>query len=91
MSCPTCSHTLQRLTGEIGHGFYHCPRCGTVMEQAVDEDGRELYGFPKVYVPKLVTRCREFSPTHSAPLWTRWHLLGINEAIWPEYERRLST
>jgi hypothetical protein len=85
MPCPTCDHTLSRLTGEVGHGFYHCPRCGTVMEQAVDSDANQLPGFPKVYVPWLVLRCRQFEGSlapDSAPGGGRdWCALGIAEAI----------
>jgi DNA-directed RNA polymerase subunit RPC12/RpoP len=89
MPCPICGHTLERLTGETGTGYYHCPRCGTVMVQAVDEDGNQLSGFPKVYVPQLVRRCREFRAALGNPamgaaganLTALWHTDGIEEAI----------
>lgn len=57
--------------------IFLCPRCGTVK---IDDFGR--HG-DKVYVPKLVERCRDFKA-----VWTDdvvgemlWRKLGIAESI----------
>lgn len=68
MARPTCDHTMDSL----GYGWYHCPRCGTA--KFADD----------VYVPKLVTRCREFEKSltgHCAVHMYEWHVLGIDESI----------
>jgi tRNA(Ile2) C34 agmatinyltransferase TiaS len=68
VSCPTCSHTMAGL----GYGNFHCARCGTVLSNGA------------IYVPALVSRCREFSKTitGSCALHAHeWSRLGIHEAI----------
>lgn len=35
MPCPTCFHTIQRMTTKCEHnpGWFWCPRCGTLATQ----------------------------------------------------------
>lgn len=50
MSCPTCDHTMAKLTQHDPICF-HCERCGTVVT---------VIGTTKnVYVPKLISRVRQ--------------------------------
>lgn len=80
--CPTCSHTLGTLCVHEGMQFVNCDRCGTVVVRILEGDYPD-----RVYVPKLVERCREFEktlPLEGMPsTLTRetWHRLGIAEAI----------
>jgi tRNA(Ile2) C34 agmatinyltransferase TiaS len=68
MACPTCSHTMQKVSGE--GSMYWCPRCGTLRYQETMTE-----------TTKLVDRCREFEAT-LGPSWkSLWHRLGIEEAI----------
>lgn len=80
MSCPTCDHTMNFLTRAEDMNFYHCPRCGTAV---VKIDPSSARNYPdRVYVPKLVDRCRRFETTHdSNSVAQKWHRLGIAEAI----------
>ena len=84
MPCPTCDHTLESLgRSDRGDVFFLCPRCGTVKVDALENHG------DKVYVPKLVERCREFERTFppgnppSVSYSREWERLGIAEAINP--------
>ena len=88
MPCPTCSHTIARVTDTIAH----CERCGTL----VVERGRQT-SWQDVYVPKLVKRCRTFADEMLGPpdggsgvLRTVWDYRGIDECIRTEEERRRS-
>lgn len=87
MPCPTCDHTLEALGYCDGGTIYHCPRCGTIQHgnQFVDAP-------PRIYVPKLVERCREFiaevgdDKKHCRGFFPidvkqHWHRLGIAESI----------
>lgn len=49
MPCPTCSHTIQRLTSQCEHkaGWFWCQRCGTLAKQDC---------FFAAHVPALVGR-----------------------------------
>ena len=82
MSCPTCSHTLGRLCIHESMSFYLCDRCGTVVVTILNANpGTDN---PRVYVPKLVERCRAFEdegwPKNGA--CTRaWNRLGLAESI----------
>ncbi len=76
MACPTCGHAMF----PIGECVKICPRCGTSIWPELDPDLP-----PRVYVPKLVERCRHFeqacvgksrSGTDAA-----WKSLGIAESI----------
>jgi uncharacterized Zn finger protein len=80
MSCPTCSHTLGRLCVHEGMAFAHCERCGTVTVTILDANpGSDN---PRVYVPKLVERCREFERIRATlPTVIDWKRLGIAESI----------
>lgn len=75
MSCSTCGNTM----GSLGGSQFHCPRCGTYVNAAI--------GDPKVYVPKLVDRCRAFEadalPKENIGQYYRntWRQLGIAESI----------
>ncbi len=88
MSCPTCDHTMERLTV----GYFLCPRCGTVR---VVGQGTEAGVTLAVVVPQLVDRCRDFEAltitngclSHQAQdervvLWE-----GIAESIHPRGEK----
>jgi len=70
MSCPTCSHTLQC----IGGFTWWCPRCGTIVQRDI---------LKTTYVPKLVSRCREFQAKDllTAHISDHWKILGIRESI----------
>lgn len=57
MPCPTCDHTMASLGYADGGTIWHCERCGTVKHHDQSTDAP-----PKVYVPKLVERCRKFEP-----------------------------
>ncbi len=83
MTCPTCGQELEFVCTEadtVRH--YHCLRCGTMVAH-YEEDGKQ-----NIYVPKLVTRCREFgaqvSPQYREPFWTT---SGVAEAIHTPEER----
>jgi hypothetical protein len=72
--CPSCSHTIDHL----GDGWYHCGRCGTLVRRSCD--------LPRVYIPKLVERCRAFAKERimnitGAGLYESWIRLGIDESI----------
>jgi len=85
MSCPTCDHTLGRLTGAEDMAFFNCERCGTVVVEAHDDKGGLVPGFPRHYVPKLVERCREFAGLTFSDLGAilgHLHRLGILESIY---------
>ncbi len=83
MSCPTCSHTMGLIGYCNGGSAYHCPRCGTVKHTNNFGDGE-----PRVYVPKLVERCREFTQHAVEPeTMTLWLRLGIAESIHTPEER----
>lgn len=90
MSCPTCDHTMEGLgQNDRADNIFLCPRCGTVKIDAFGQHG------DKVYVPKLVERCRKFigviganfvhgSKEASAALpaiETEWYRVGIAESI----------
>lgn len=76
MSCPTCDHTMQKLSAE--EPTYWCPRCGTLKTiQCHLEDG-----FVNLDTPKLVTRTRDLLKTFakgSAAANNAWHL-GVVES-----------
>lgn len=87
MACPTCDHTMHRLSVERPDakevGTFWCPRCGTIKE-----GGNEIYNSSS---PMLVERCRQFK-SGLGPDWQRvwqpadrvgglWHRLGIDESI----------
>ncbi len=86
MSCPTCSHTMELIGYCDGGSAYHCPRCGTVKHTNNFGDGE-----PRVYVPKLVERCRVFSKAlgnaTGKSLAVSWQTLGISESIHTPEER----
>lgn len=72
MACPTCDHTMHRLSG----GEAWCPRCGTLRSRIDDERCHDE-------MTMLVLRCREFSTT-LGPSWKGlWHKMGIEESIHP--------
>lgn len=58
MSCPTCDHTMQKLS-EIDPIRFWCPRCGTLTE--INGWGEATRRQDEA--PKLVARCREFAST----------------------------
>lgn len=76
MTCPTCNHTMERIHEVM---VFQCPRCGTTRVEDSGTDG------PSVYVPKLVSRCREFEKILvNAGMMTNvqpWRTLGIAESI----------
>lgn len=78
MACPTCDHTMQSLGYCDGGTVWHCSRCGTVShhDQFVDAP-------PRVHVPKLVERCRDFESVWDDDAVGRmlWRTLGIEESI----------
>lgn len=82
MSCPTCSHTLARISNS--EPLYLCERCGTVCDGG--PIGGSQWPWRAVYVPHLVARCRDFrarvidSLGHPDVL-DDWEELGIAEAI----------
>jgi len=62
--------------------IFHCPRCGTVKVDAFGQHG------DKVYVPRLIHRCRGFEKDPLMPLLAvsgeigkLWNRLGIAESI----------
>ena len=84
MSCPTCSHTMEAL-GTIGQRVIAvCPRCGTIKDGPWSDNSR------KVYVPKLVERCRAFERQHipvTSGYMTLWKREGSAESINPPGKR----
>lgn len=77
MACPTCNHTMQRISPDV-MGMFWCPRCGTI---------RNHLGHTDFEAPKLVDRCREFGGT-LGPAWiSLWQRIGIEEAIYTPEER----
>jgi predicted nucleic acid-binding Zn-ribbon protein len=92
MACPTCGHTMHIIFSTDSESVHTCPRCGTTKVHRWDGDQPEDEHEPKVYVPKLVERCRELereymmgadTPISSEypPLTKDWTRLGIAEAI----------
>lgn len=89
MSCPTCSHTMQRLCEEP-RPFWWCPRCGTLREASAG-------GFVRDEAPKLVGRVRQFherasgasgeNPKITPSGEALWRTLGIAESISSPNER----
>lgn len=87
MSCPTCDHTMQSIGYCDGGTVWLCPRCGTVKHPQFNTEAE-----PRIYVPKLVERCREFAMEEYAA-WDseqhkgvvsppeRWKTLGIAKSI----------
>lgn len=81
--CPTCSHTLGCLCVHEGMQFVNCEQCGTVVVRILEG------GYPdRVYVPKLVERCRTFEKktvnvgaVDEDQLKDRWQITGIAESI----------
>ena len=69
-----------------GDNIFHCPRCGTVKVDAFGQHG------DKVYVPKLVERCREFGKTFVIRVdqegKAEWIRLGIAESIRKPEDRK---
>jgi hypothetical protein len=66
-----------------GGTVYHCERCGTVKHPMLNLDAP-----PRVYVPKLVERCRTFRdncialfPGSWLVLRNIWERIGLREAI----------
>lgn len=62
MPCPTCQHTLQRLSEQPP--YFWCPRCGSLLGPTLGEDVRD------VAVPRLVQhvrRGREVQVCHTEP------------------------
>lgn len=55
MSCPTCSHTMHKLSASPKH-LWWCPRCGTLKE-VVGHLGKE---FTSTEAPQVVDRLRRF-------------------------------
>jgi hypothetical protein len=55
MSCPTCSHTMQKLSAAPKH-LWWCPRCGTLKE-VVGHLGKE---YVSAEMPKVVDFLRGF-------------------------------
>ena len=82
MSCPTCDHTMERLCdwSPCDGSIFLCPRCGTVKMEDGDRPAES-----KVYVPKLVERCRKFEIQEIVGCVSRevdkWHSLGIAESL----------
>ncbi len=76
MSCPTCTHTMQRLDQE--QRIFWCPRCGTLKYHMVEDRFNDE-------PPMLVSRCRQFSQSNGEGWdWKKlWHKFGIDEAINP--------
>lgn len=97
MSCPTCDHTMERIThaGEPVQAVFWCPRCGTIRTRMDTMPAGESDDA----VPKLVERCREFGKLQylvPAPSEERtaihrmrdeWKRLGIAESIHTESQR----
>lgn len=88
MACPTCDHSMEACgQNDRGDNFFHCPRCGTLKIDAFGQHG------DKLYVPKLVERCREFRATRHPSfkaevgifgdpvLVAEWERIGIAESI----------
>lgn len=94
MACPTCDHTMETIgIDDRGDSFLLCPRCGTVVVDAFGQHG------DRVYVPKLVGRCREFAAQEYAAYSPekghgvvdappRWRAIGIAESINLPTERK---
>ena len=87
MACPTCDHSLECVLRDAASDTtaYQCPRCGTsvVLCHGVPNGP----GNPRVYVPQLVERCREFAgkmnlgPLSNSLAVDEWRRLGIAESI----------
>lgn len=91
MSCPTCDHTLSRWCIHDGMSFDGCDRCGTMVVTVIGQLKIDPIN-PRVYVPKLVERCREFGSTmfkdgDLAAMQDAWHRLGISESIYKPEDR----
>lgn len=86
MSCPTCDHTMNFLTRTEDMSFYFCPRCGT---NVVKIDATAARSYPdRVYIPKLVERCRTFQKNNVHDGDDPWFSLGIAESINKLEDRR---
>lgn len=85
MPCPTCDATMEGIgSNDRGDNCFLCPRCGTVLIDAFGQHG------DKVYVPKLVERCREFERlVKVSDIMAIWHRLGLAESINTPGERKL--
>ena len=79
MACPTCSGTMAVLCVHDVVQYAHCERCGTV--KATILNANPGVDNPRVYVPKLVERCRQFGETLGPGWGNLWHRLGIEESI----------
>jgi hypothetical protein len=85
MACPTCDHTMHKLSLPAAvTSTWWCPRCGTLKHELVGpfEDREE--------VPALVKRCREFEKDRIVYTFTekgKWITLGITDAIHLPEER----
>jgi glutaredoxin-related protein len=87
MSCPTCDHTMQKLSADPKH-LWWCPRCGTLKE-VVGHLGRE---YVSVEAPKVVDRLRGFvrmiDGTDAGKFLRREaESCGILESVMPPAER----
>ena len=77
--CPTCDHTLGRLCIHERMCFDLCDRCGTVTVTILDANpGPDN---PRVYVPKLVERCRQYEIECLFSTRGNWDRVGIRESI----------
>lgn len=75
MSCPSCSHTMHRLSNEPV--YFWCPRCGTIRRVTAESDP------PDIGVPALIERVRACHECLPAEGKKAFHILGITEAITP--------
>ncbi len=78
MSCPTCDHTMEGLGYCDGGMIFHCERCGTVTHAVATSLGPN-----RVYVPRLVDRCRRYEDmmrSERADAY-QWRRIGIAESI----------
>lgn len=62
MSCPTCDHTLARICVHEDMDIVSCDRCGTLVIRILSRPENPGIN-PRVYVPKLVGRCRFLEET----------------------------
>lgn len=82
MACPTCDGTMASLGYADGGTIWHCERCGTIKHDNFYVDAPA-----KVYVPKLVERCRRFATLlpaielSPAKVADEWRHIGIAESI----------
>ena len=74
MSCPTCDHTMQRVTHQSVDPIFWCPRCGTL----IDRHSR-LYDQPKL-VGRVLAFAANLTEEHQA-LIDEFERLGIRESI----------